>query len=89
MRKSVDTAATLEPLDLVWIKYLEKAEAVKGDSVQLRLLRERCLAEHLEFVTELQGHFQDEDAIFGRIDCVCDSPPVLERYRAVARLGEG
>lgn len=89
MNKSLESPSARETLDLVWTDYLEKAESVCGDSVRLRLLRERYLAEHLELVPELQSHFQDEDAFRGTVDGVCEPPPNLERYRSITRLGEG
>ncbi len=89
MKKTLETIPAREGLNQVLANYLEEAEIVQEDSIQLRLVREQYLAEHLELGPELEGHFRDEDAISKRIDCVCEYPPDFDRYTQVSRLSEG
>ncbi len=89
MTKLSESRVVTQNLDDVLARYNDEAESVQSDSVQLGLLRERYLGDHLELAPDLNSHFQNEDAVQGRFDCVYDSPPESERYTDVTRLGEG
>ncbi len=89
MKKLSESRVVTQYVDDVLVRYIDEAEAVGSDSIQLGLLRERYLGDHLEVATDLRSHFRNEDAVQGRFDCVYDSPPESERYTEVKRLGEG
>ncbi len=89
MKKLSESRVVTQNVDDVLARYNDEAESIQSDSVQLGLLRERYLGDHLELAPDLNSHFQNEDAVQGRFDCVYDSPPESERYTDVTRLGEG
>ena len=90
MKKTAkESLASVNSLSVVLADYLQEAEAVHADTVQLRLLRKRYVADHSELAAQLQSHFDEEDLAHGRLDYVNDSSPEFTRYTKITRLGEG
>ena len=89
MKKLSESRVVTQSVDEVLARYNDEAETTQSDSAQLGLLRERYLGDYLELAPDLHSHFENEDAVQGRLDCVYDSPPESERYTDVTRLGEG
>ncbi len=90
MKKPLNESfAGADSASMVLADYLEEAETVQADAVQLRLLRERYVADHSELAAELQSHFEKEDFLWGRFDSVSHSLPEFERYTRITPLGEG
>ena len=89
MKKLSESRVVVGNVDDVLVRYNDEADAFGSDSIQLGLLRERYLGDHLELAADLYSYFQNEDAVQGRLDCVYDPPSQFERYTDVTRLGEG
>ena len=87
----VTNAPTLgdDPLSQLLVRYLADADALHGDTQQLKTLRERYIAANPDAASELAHYFTDEDAIGDSFGRPADRLPRFERYADVTLIGRG